>query len=669
MSKITSWIGTGIRSFSLWLIYSVALQYGASSLSLAQDSLTPASIPVEKFAQLAVMRDVALSPSGSHLAYIRPLNGRTHLIIQDIESNNTPSIIPPTDDMNFEWLHWANDDRLVFLVSASRKRDLIETRETRLWAIDKDGKNAAHIVRPSTRMRNGTRLPRDLAPAQLQGDVLHWLPEEPNHILVAVDGNHDGAYEVRKIDVLDGEFDEIHEGIEGVQNWLTDQKGELQLGWGFHGQRRYLTYKAANGNWGSAKNSSWNDADFFPHGFSETSNVAYMFGPDESGYTVVYCVDIQSGEFLDLVFQKDGIDAEGLVRDPLTGQPAGVSYTDDLRRVEYFDESLDALQRRINNALPNSANHIASMTTDRRLVLIRTIGDRDPGTFAYLDQDDGRMTLLTEVMPGLDPELMSPVEFVSYAARDGLTIPAYITYPLGVPRQNMKFVVMPHGGPSSRDDRSFSYLAQFIASRGYAVFQPNFRGSTGYGQAFELAGKKEWGGKMQQDVADGTRWLIAQGLADATQICIVGWSYGGYAAAMGAVQTPDMFRCAASINGVLDLPRLIADDRKYIGGSSWTKHMGLEDEKAKNVSPYHQAEHIQVPMLIVQAKDDARVHEDQGKRMAKRLKKLDKPFVYVEVELGGHSMTNESARAQVLSSLEQFLAANLGENRQASLRD
>jgi dipeptidyl aminopeptidase/acylaminoacyl peptidase len=220
--------------------------------------------------------------------------------------------------------------------------------------------------------------------------------------------------------------------------------------------------------------------------------------------------------------------------------------------------------------------------------------------------------------------------------------------------------VLPHGGPQAREDRSFWFLSQFLASRGYAVLQPNFRGSSGYGHAFEDAGEREWGGKMQDDITDGTQWLIDEGIADPDRICIVGWSYGGYAAAMGAVKTPELYRCAASINGVLDLPRLIRDDKHYIGGRAWTRSIGLSDRSAADVSPYHQAKRIAVPLLIIQAKDDTRVHDDQGKRMFKRLQRMHKPVDYVEVELGGHEMYNEPARLFILESLQAFLNANIG---------
>jgi dipeptidyl aminopeptidase/acylaminoacyl peptidase len=254
---------------------------------------------------------------------------------------------------------------------------------------------------------------------------------------------------------------------------------------------------------------------------------------------------------------------------------------------------------------------------------------------------------------------LSPVNPVRYLARDGQAIAAYLTVPRGATPENLPLVVMPHGGPQARDTQSFNFLVQFLASRGYAVFQPNFRGSTGYGKAFEQAGFKQWGGLMQDDVTDGAEWLVGQGIADPDRMCIVGWSYGGYSAAMGAVKTPDLFRCAASINGVLDLVRQISEDKEYIGGRKWTEHMGLSDEKAKEVSPYHRAEAIRVPLLIVQALDDSRVTREQGQRMARRLERLDKPVEYVEITQGGHALSNQSARLVLLNALEKFLAQNI----------
>ena len=633
-----------------------------TTLADAQQAATPADIPIQAFAQLPVMRDVELSPDGTHFAYFRPFEGRDHLVIQRLDGSGRPTVAPPTEDSGFGWLHWANDERVVFTVTATRKRDLTETTETRLWAINRDGSEAEHIVIPSRTARTGSSLGRALAPAQIQGNIVHWLPDEPHHIMVTLDGDHNGAHEVRKIDIRDGRYDVVRDDAPGIQDWMSDHTGNLRFGWGYRNSTLKILTKGDSGMWRSADKADWWDAGFFPQGFTDDPDVAYMMGPDENGYAVVRTMNIATGEFLETVFSKPGIDVDSLVLDPLTRMPVGVRYIEHLPAIHYFDKSLAALQKSIDKVLPDTSNRIVSMTSDRRKVLIHSVSDIDPGTFAYLNRDTGNLSFLAEAMPGLSPELMSRVEPIVYEARDGLTIPGYLTVPKGHSPENLPVVVMPHGGPSARDDRRFWFLSQFIASRGYAVFQPNFRGSEGFGRRFENAGNNEWGGKMQEDVTDGVNWLIGEGIADPGRICIVGWSYGGYSAAIGAVQTPELYQCAASINGVLDLPRLIADDKRYIGGSAWTRHMGLEDESAKVVSPYHQAERIQAPMLIIQAQDDARVHEDQGRRMARRLEKLDKPVEYVEVELGGHSMTNEQARTVILTSVEKFLDENIGPN-------
>lgn len=639
-----------------WLIAFTALFAGAAYGQAIEE---PGDIPVERFAQLPMMRGAALSPDGGRLAYIRAIEGRAHIVIQDLTGENNPVVIPPSEFNNIDWLRWANNDRLVFLLSTSGSRDRVETTESRLAAIDKDGTNLASLVLPEGRSTIGSRIGRDLPVPQLQGDVIHWLPDEPDYILLSVDGDLNGADEVRKIDIRDGSYRHLRREAAGIQRWMTDQAGNVRFGWGYRRSTFRALLQTEGGKWRSADDASWWSEGFGPLAFSADPSVAYMTGRTDSGYQAVYKVNVFSSEVLETVFERDGIDAQGIVRDPLTDLPVGVSYTGDYTRVEYFEPKLRALQRGIDKALPGSANYIESMTADRQQVLIYSESSTDPGTYFYLNRANSNLSLLTEVMPGLPADLLSNTEPVYYDARDGLTIPAYITFPVGTPRENLPFVVLPHGGPESRDDAGFDYLSQFIVSRGYGVLQPNFRGSTGYGQAFQNAGRSEWGGKMQEDVVDGTQWLIDEGFADPENICIVGWSYGGYAAAMGAVQTPDLYQCAASINGVLNLPRLIADDKKYIGGSVWTRHVGLGDEKSKVVSPYHQAERIEIPLLIIQAEDDARVHEDQGKGMASRLRRLKKPYEYIEIEAGGHSMTNEPGRATILSALEAFLAENL----------
>jgi dipeptidyl aminopeptidase/acylaminoacyl peptidase len=294
-------------------------------------------------------------------------------------------------------------------------------------------------------------------------------------------------------------------------------------------------------------------------------------------------------------------------------------------------------------------------------VSILAYSETNLGTYYVWDRDGGGLSEYSDRIPSLNAGMLSATEAISYDARDGLQIPGYLTLPKGKGRAGLATIVLPHGGPESRSSKQFWFIAQFLAARGYAVFQPNFRGSGGYGESFRAAGENEWGGKMQDDLTDGARWLVEEGIADPDRMCIVGWSYGGYAAAMGLIKTPKLFNCGVSINGVLNLPRLIQDDQKYSGGREWSKSVGLEGESSRAVSPHHQVEKIEAPLLIIQAKDDARVHWDQGREMAQQLERNDKEFEYLEIEYGGHSMMNVEARVRILQALDAFLAKHISQ--------
>ena len=616
-----------------------------------------APIPVETFAQLEMMSGAELSPDGRYLAYLRPVEGRRYLIIQELGSSGRPSVIPPPGEVEFQWLKWANEERIVFAVSYFGIRGRTETTETRLLSLRYDATELAELIKPgrrdSTSLRQGRAL---LPPPQIQDNVIDWLPEEPNFILVSLDEDANGQDEVRKVDVRTGDYDVVHSETRGIQNWLTDQAHAIRIGYGYDPIEGFrMRIRSLDGKWSSMEDGTWSNGQS-PEAFSDDPSVMYVMGPGEHGLRTVSRLSIATGDVIESVFAHETVDAAGLEYDPISGRPVGVRYIDDFRRTRYFDEEFQVLQRSLDRALPDTVNRIESMSKDRQRILVQAFSDVIPGTYLLWDRGAGRMDFIAETMPGLSDENLSTVESHWIETADGARIEAFLTLPPGSDSGPLPAVVLPHGGPAERDDRAFWFLSQFIASRGYAVLQPNFRGSTGYGYAFQAAGRQQWGGLMQDDVTTATRWLISEGIADPERVCIVGWSYGGYAAAMGVVQEPELYRCAASINGVLNLPRLIADDQNYIGGSEWTEHMGLDSARATEVSPWHQAERIEVPMLVIQAEDDTRVHADQGENFSNRLKRMDKDVEYVSVEFGGHSMTNEAARLTILRRVEAFLA-------------
>ena len=636
----------------------------------------PERSQVELFAQLDSMKGPHLSPDGTQIAFLSAIGGRFHVVIERFSPTFSRYMVLPGDGLDFDWVRWANNGRLVISASWSSKRDFdvhsvrafgVKTEETRLFSVDSLGQDLTYIIKPDTFKVIGSRVPVDRAPPVLQDDVISWLPDDPDHILVALDANFDGMTEVRRVNVNNGDYKTVVGNFSGPV-WVADQAGIARMGWGLYvdsdleGKELEIRAKYLNtkGDWTDVSDTHWAKAEYRPIAFTEDPEVMLAYGPNETGLTVIRKLNLETGEFLETVFEHEWADVEQVLIDDTSGDAVGVIYTEDLPTVEYFDAGVKRLQKNINAALPDTANRIVSTSKNRRQVLIYASSDTNLGSYYLWDRDAKSLDFYADRIGHLNEGSLSPTKAVQYEARDGLQIPAYLTVPQGVEARNLPTVVLPHGGPTSRSDKGYWFISQFLASQGYAVLQPNFRGSSGYGKAFQDAGIREWGGKMQDDVSDGAQWLIDEGIAASDRMCIVGWSYGGYAAAMGAVKTPDLFQCAASINGVLNLPRQMVHNENYGGARYWNDLIGLEDASARTVSPYHQAEHIKVPMLVVQAKDDARVPDVQARDMVKRLESLDKDVVYVEIEFGGHSLQNVAGRERILHALQKFLAEHIG---------
>lgn len=631
-----------------------------SLLAITLSATTAASdAQTELFAQQPIMVGAHLSPDGTQIVFMSSLQGRYHVVIERFAPTFSRHILYPSEGLEFEWVRWANNERVVLSASYAARRVTTESTETRLLSVNALAQDLRAIIKPARMKVVGTRISKELPPAQIQDNVIDWLDDDPDHILVAIDADMDGATEVRKIDVNNGDYEVVLSGFPGRQSWLTSGSGQVAVGLGYDNDSPVVLIRSPDGEWQNPVSKPWLEEGFLPAAFTGDDNVLLVMGQNEKRLTVVRTVDLTTDQFIETVFEHDHVDADSVIVDGSSGVGVGVSYIEHSPATFYFDNDMHKLKSTIDKALPDTTNRIVSMSNKRRQILILSNSATNPGSYFIWDRDGKSLSLYSDMFENSFDTLLSTVKAVSYEARDGLMIPAYLTLPHGSSGNDLPTIVMPHGGPRGRADKSYYYLSQFLASRGYAVLQPNFRGSSGYGEAFADAGLSEWGGKMQDDVTDGARWLIDQRIADPERLCIVGWSYGGYAAAMGAVKTPDLYQCAASINGVLNLQRQIVDDVHYVGGSEWTKHMGLEGEKSKSVSPYHQVERIVVPILIIQAADDTRVHIEQGRGMAKKLSDLGKKFEYVEIDFGGHSMHNVSGRTTILESLDSFLGKHL----------
>ena len=593
-------------------------------------------------------------------------NNQYLLVILDIGDGSIEFVysVAENDELSISWFEWVSTEHLVASLAFTGKRrgrTVVQTDERRLFAINASTKEAYNLFRDS----------RDKVPIQIQDRVVSFLPADPDHILVQYPVSDPLAPNVFKVDVTKtARHRTAARGRRGVSRWMADADGDVRLGEGVRNESDpYLTVREKS-------SEKWRDIShrltqpgvtFDPLAFSKNSDEIYVRSNHEGGPIGLYSFDIRKDEFVELIYKHESVDVASIRLDATTSELLSANFVDDdVETVRFLERPIQADIRRFRDQLGNYEVNTRAVSSDGNHAIVRISGSTDAGTYYIFDARENAALAMPPQYPDLENGSLAWTIATEYVARDGLAIPAFVTLPPGIDSlddvEKIPFIVHPHGGPSARDFLRFSYTVQFLASRGYGVLQMNFRGSTGYGQAFRDAGNREWGQAMQDDVTDGARWLIEKNYADPDRIAIVGASYGGYAALMGAVKTPDLYRCAVSFAGVSDLPRLLSHARKFIHGKYRTRYIGdlWKDRKmlAEN-SPARRAEEIQVPVLLIHGDQDTTVDIDQSERMAKALRKYDKEHRFVELEDGDHYLSLFQNRLRYLQESEQFLAACL----------
>jgi len=363
---------------------------------------------------------------------------------------------------------------------------------------------------------------------------------------------------------------------------------------------------------------------------------------------------------------SDGGPSMGLIWDVHRNAAIGVSAGGERPAIQWLDPEVGAAHGLLSRAFKGRDVTLAGWSKDRTRFLARVASPSSPGVWYLYDKPRKEVSPMGEEYPELKDAALGTTRWMTYKARDGLEITAYVTRPPGVaPGAKLPLVVLPHGGPAARDSFDFDYLAQFFATRGYAVLQPQFRGSAGFGQAFRDAGRGEWGGKMQTDLLDGVAALAATGEVDPGRVCIVGASFGGYAALAGAALHPDAYRCAASIAGVADLGQFLSEEAKLYGRATagyedLRGELGVTERgKLEAMSPARHASAVRAPVLLIHGDKDTVVLPSQSALMAERLKAAGKAYEYVVLEGENHYLTRSTTRTRMLEALEQFLAKNL----------
>jgi dienelactone hydrolase len=621
------------------------------------------------FASRPRIEDVSISPDGRYLALIQTQDGKAVAVVSDRKAGKDQVMRPvlaEPEGFRITWCRWATNTRLMcgFLGMA---HDRFVYGVTRLAAVDADGKNMRVLIQNSGE-----------AQGQFQDRIINWNPGPPDTVLIEADegldasqlasgvqvfgnvGTH-AAPAIFELNVVTGRLTMRQHAREPIRHWITDKRGQARIGWGFVGTTiSYYARLDGESNWRRLTKFEVfsRENHFVPVAISEEDpNLAYAFGPSE-GRRAIWLIDLKDKDEPKLVFSHPVVD----VSDPIFGSDGrfiGAQYDDGYPLMYYADSRVHELTGAVQKLEPGQFTTLHGLSRDEKIFVLRSVSDVDAPKYMVLDTDTHRMSKVGAPYPDRDPATLAPMRAISYPARDGTRIPAYLSTPRGAPTTHLPLIVMPHGGPIARDTWGYFFLREFLVSRGYAVLQMNFRGSNGYGGDWFFAAHQDWGGLTYDDVVDGVRWAIQQGITDPHRICIVGWSFGGYLALVGAQRNPDLFRCAVDIAGLSDLGLLIDEGYHWLGAESIKKQIGTDPEKLKRDSPRLHAADFQVPLLMLHGKMDAQAPFDQSDTMDAALKRAGKPHRFVAVPNADHQFSDVKDRATLLREIETFLGEHL----------
>lgn len=676
----------------------------AGFLGLSAGSALAAPQPLEHFARMPQIRDVAISPDGGHVAFISSFDDASVIMTFDRRAGGDFQRLSASEPGRFD-LHkceWANNSRLLCSLTGNiRDRRYAQTPFMRMVAVDSDGSNLkvlessedrGNLLAAKTSPQNlkmGVNMRQsmngaddtsgrqdytqknsgdygrslDRASGQRQDFVIDTTPGDDS-VLIQVDHDANGYPSVFEMDINSGLRKLRVRDRRPITRFVTDAKGEVRLGWGSTRglNTHYFVRIDGSEEWQPlAKIPAFSDdRQLKPIGVAHRKNTAYALG-DFEGREALWIVDLTDQRAPEILFTHPLVD----VGEPLVTPDRrflGVRYDVDRPFVYYHDEGVRSAMEQINAQLKQHFSLIVDMTSDEKMLVIRSFSDVDQGTYYLFDRDEKKLQRLGSAYPELATDSLGSMRAIEYKAADGTVIPGYLTVPSGSRAENLPLIVMPHDGPDARDSWSFSFLRTFLANRGYAVLQMNYRGSAGYGKKWKLAAHQDWGGLAYSDITDATRWAIEQGIADPKRVCIAGWGFGGYTALLGAARNQDLYKCAISIAGISDL-QMLREHAVIFGLAEQAyrrEQIGADLAKLQRDSPLQQASKIEAPVLLVHGDKDWQVQIDQSKKMEAALKKSKKEHKAVYITGAGHELDRRSDRITLLQQVEDFLQRNIG---------
>lgn len=638
----------------------LAANRATASENLENQAILPPLIKRELFFADPEITGAQLSPNGQFLAFQKPLEGVMNVWVKGIDEP-MEAARPVTADAESPIMiyFWSADGRYI------------------LYSQDKGGNENFHIYAVDPKSLGETiSTTRNLTPIEGIAARIYTVPKQtPNQIIIGLNDRDPQFHDIYRLDLTTGERTLILQNDENIALWSTDLEGNVRLA-----VRQTLEE-------GTEILAVEKDGltPVYTCRLEETC-VPIRFHPDGQQ---VYLISNRNVDLIQLelfnpenqqsrlveVDPENHVDFGGVVFSEATDELIATYYVGDRRRIYPQNDQLATDLSFLRQQLPDVEISLTSLTQDDQFALIRAQSDVNPGAVYLFDRAALTLEKLYDSRPELPSKYLAAMQPIRYTARDGLEIPAYLTLPQGLAPANLPLIVMPHGGPWARDAWGYNPFTQFLANRGYAVLQPNFRGSTGYGKAFLNAGNQAWGtGGMQHDLTDGVQYLIDQGIADPERVGIFGGSYGGYATLAGLAFTPDVYAAGASVVGPSNLITLLNSIPPYWASlkSTFTLRLGDPDNPSDRVrleaqSPLFSANQIQAPLMVIQGANDPRVKQAESDQIVVALRDLGQPVEYLLAPDEGHGFRKEINLLAMTAALERFFAEHLGGRYQAEM--
>jgi dipeptidyl aminopeptidase/acylaminoacyl peptidase len=608
--------------------------------AIAQESLPP-KIPLKDFFRNPETTAYELSPSGEYIAFLKPYENRLNIWVQPLKGGEAKRVTSVTD-RDISGFSWKSDKYLVYV------KDNGGDENFHVYAADREGTNVRQLT-----PFDGVRV-----------EFIDALEDHPTDVIVGMNKRNKEIFDAYRLNVETGDLKLIAENPGNISSWVTDHDGNIRVATTTDGVNTSLLYrKTDQDSWKTILTTNYKES-FSPQFFTFDNRNLYgvsNLGRDKSAAVEF---DLESGKEAKVLYEHPEVDVEGMAYSRKRKVLTSAVYSTWKTERHFFDKQAEDLYNALHAKLPGYEVVITSSNKNEDLFVVRTISDRSLGAFYLYELGSGALTKLADRAPWLPEDQLASMKPIQYQSRDGLTIHGYLTLPQGRAPKNLPVVVNPHGGPWVRDGWGFNPEVQFLANRGYAVLQVNYRGSTGYGRKFWESSFKQWGGTMQDDITDGVHWLVDQGIADPKRIAIYGGSYGGYAVLEGLTKNPDLYAAGVDYVGVSNLFTFLKTIPPYWKPFLDQMHDMVGNPDADKAwfeahSPALNAEKIKSPLFVAQGAKDPRVNINESNQIVEALKKRGVDVEYMVKQNEGHGFHNEENRFDFYEAMESFLAKHL----------